>query len=58
MKKKTKKVRLPQPYAAARNYLEKNGWNVVVIGGTSVEQGSAKYNFFLRIGFTGSKKTE
>ncbi len=56
MKKKILKKRLPQPYAAARDYLEKNGWCVVVIGGTSVEQGSLSHNFYLRIAFTGSKK--
>ena len=54
---KTEKVKLPQPYSAVRDYLEKNGWNVVVIGGTSIEQGSGKFNFVFRVGFTGSKKS-
>ena len=58
MEKKTKKVKLPQPYASIRDFLEKNGWNVVVIGGTAVEQGNQKYNFVFRVGFSGSKKKE
>lgn len=47
--------RLPQPYAAIRNYLQKNGYSVVVIGGTSVEQDSEDFNFVFRCGFTGKK---
>lgn len=58
MKKPTqrKKVKLPQPYSAIRDYLEKNGWNVVVIGGTRITQGSLKFNFHFECDFTGSKK--
>lgn len=53
---KKQKPRLPQPYAAIRNYLKRNGWFVVVIGGTSVEQGGLENNFVFRCNFTGSKK--
>ncbi len=53
---KKQKPRLTQPYAAISSYLKKNGWNVVVIGGTSVEQGTMPFNFVFRCNFTGSKK--
>lgn len=53
--RKKQKAWLPQPYAAITNYLKKNGWNVFVIGGTSVEQGSNKFNFIFRCSFTGGK---
>lgn len=56
MKKKTNKVKMPQPYKAISNYLKKNGWYVVVIGGTSVQQGDLKNNFIFRCDFIGSKK--
>lgn len=56
MSEKEKKA-MPKIYTAIRDYLEKNGWNVVVIGGTAIEQrGRLKYNFTFTCDFTGGKK--
>lgn len=52
-----KKVKLPQPYSAVRDFLEKNGCNVVLIGGARITGTDQKYNFHVEFDFTGSKKS-
>lgn len=54
--KKAQKNKLPPLHSVVRNFLEKNGWNVVVLGGTSVESTDLKFNFRFVMNFTGSKK--
>ena len=39
-------------------YLKSIGWNPLVGGFIGIEQGSAKFNFRLIFGFTGSKRKD
>ena len=55
--KKNKKKRLEEKAIdACAAYLRSIGWEPLVAGFDSIEQGSLKYNFRLVLGFTGKKK--
>ena len=43
---------------ACAAYLRSIGWEPLVAGFESIEQGGRKYNFRLVLGFTGKKKDE
>jgi DNA-dependent RNA polymerase auxiliary subunit epsilon len=59
-KKKTRKPRkdlTDRLYAVVAEYLEKNGWKAIVIGGTCIKQEitDRKYNYDFVVRFTGGK---
>ncbi len=59
MKKTKRKLKIPQPYNAIVKFLEKNGWNVVVIGGSRIRQNPLReFNYSIEFDFTGGKKPD
>lgn len=57
-KRPTKRKKIEQPYEAVVRFLEKNGWNVVVIGGCRIRQRGLKYNFSIEFDFAGSNPNQ